>query len=205
MNYVVNEIFQSFQGEGFHLGKPCNFIRLQGCDKCCPWCDSAGTWHPNFKKKRKRISIDEIMELLNFDFEFTVLTGGEPTLWNLSPLVDAIHKKGMNVHIETAGHHLIDEGIDWITLSPKPYGLPVLENSISRANEIKVIVESVESIEIAEKIIHGAKKGIPIWLHPEWSKRNKTEILELITERVKHDSQKRFRAGWQIHKLYGAS
>ena len=38
MIYPVVEIFQSIQGEGRHMGRPANFIRLAGCNLKCSWC-----------------------------------------------------------------------------------------------------------------------------------------------------------------------
>ena len=39
----INEIFQSIQGEGYFTGQPAIFIRLQGCDVGCSWCDTRHT------------------------------------------------------------------------------------------------------------------------------------------------------------------
>ena len=48
MEYPVHETFHSWQGEGDHSGKSAFFVRLYGCPVHCPWCDSAGTWHPDY-------------------------------------------------------------------------------------------------------------------------------------------------------------
>ncbi|MFZ9869812.1 MAG: hypothetical protein ACO3E0_01510, partial [Candidatus Kapaibacteriota bacterium] len=40
LTYNVNEIFYSIQGEGTRAGRPCTFIRLQGCTLRCTWCDT---------------------------------------------------------------------------------------------------------------------------------------------------------------------
>jgi len=47
--YVVNEIFNSVQGEGVKAGVWSTFIRLQGCPVGCKWCDSVRTWGPGTK------------------------------------------------------------------------------------------------------------------------------------------------------------
>src|SRR5262245_42764119 len=42
----VSELFLSLQGEGPSAGTPAHFLRLQGCDVGCTWCDSKYTWDP---------------------------------------------------------------------------------------------------------------------------------------------------------------
>lgn len=46
MYYQVHEMFSSFQGEGMLVGSPATFIRLQGCNVGCSWCDAKRTWGP---------------------------------------------------------------------------------------------------------------------------------------------------------------
>lgn len=40
MQYPINEMFQTLQGEGYFTGVPAIFIRLQGCPVGCAWCDA---------------------------------------------------------------------------------------------------------------------------------------------------------------------
>ena len=82
----IHEQFYSFQGEGVHQGRAAYFIRTYGCPIHCPWCDSAGTWHPDYKaKKRQRIPIDQLVRnAQKTAAEFVVITGGEPTIHNKS-------------------------------------------------------------------------------------------------------------------------
>ncbi len=44
MQYPINEMFQTLQGEGCFTGVPAIFIRLQGCPVGCAWCDTKHTW-----------------------------------------------------------------------------------------------------------------------------------------------------------------
>ena len=48
----IKEFFLSVQGEGLHAGKSAFFIRTQGCDIGCHWCDEPKSWDLNsgFKK-----------------------------------------------------------------------------------------------------------------------------------------------------------
>jgi 7-carboxy-7-deazaguanine synthase len=50
---------------------------------------------------------------------FVVCTGGEPLLQLDAPLVDALHRAGFEIAIETNGTRAAPPGIDWICVSPK--------------------------------------------------------------------------------------
>jgi len=86
--YPVNEHFATFQGEGLHRGRRAYFIRLQGCDVACTFCDSASTWHRDFKPENiPLLSAAEVRQLVTLPARsLVVLTGGEPALHNLDPL-----------------------------------------------------------------------------------------------------------------------
>lgn len=43
MQYPINEMFQTLQGEGYFTGVPAIFIRLQGCPVGCARCDTKHT------------------------------------------------------------------------------------------------------------------------------------------------------------------
>lgn len=182
------------------MGRAAYFIRLYGCPLQCKWCDSAGTWHkdwvPNHIEKMDEV---EIFRLFNNDNGFVVLTGGEPAIFNLSPLTNYIKSHSyIPIHLETSGAFPIKGEIDWITVSPKWSKLPLIEN-LKKANEIKIIVEDADSIRKWVEII--GETNVPVWLHPEWSQRNNPEILDSISKYVKYRSGN-FRAGYQLHKLY---
>ena len=237
MKYGVQEFFYSFQGEGAHMGRAAFFIRLYGCPVHCPWCDSAGTWHKDWPTTVKQMTASELKEeylrainmteedlalLADGDlYPFVVITGGEPTMYNLKPLVNTfVDDLGVAVHLETSGAFPIqDDGfLSWITVSPKWNKIPLAEN-IKRADEIKIIVEDKNSIQAWEEKLDEIIKTSPLenwcgidpiwWLHPEWSKaRDKDpEVLNAITEAVKQVNQINgcvYRAGYQIHKMYMA-
>ena len=112
----IHEQFYSFQGEGVHIGRAAYFIRTFGCPVHCPWCDSAGTWHPDYiPEKVHRFDVATLVQAVNeTNAEFVVVTGGEPTVHNLSPLVDALHEVGLKAHLETSGAFPIKGDFDWI-------------------------------------------------------------------------------------------
>ncbi len=200
--YPVHEFFHSWQGEGTHLGKSAFFIRLFGCPVKCSWCDSAGTWHPDYvPKEAPRYSAEWLAEkAADSGAKIAIITGGEPTIHDLGELTEQLRAKGVASHLETCGAFPIKGKLDWITLSPKWDALPLDEN-LEAASEFKLIVEDANSIEKWIQQLGSVIEGRPIWLQPEWSKRADKEILRIITETVKQRGGF-FRAGYQLHKIY---
>jgi len=202
--YPVNETFLSWQGEGVHMGRKAFFIRLQGCPVKCSWCDSASTWHPQYVPKNiRKASPDELAkEAAESKPDFVVLTGGEPCVHDLVPLVNALKAVKLKVHLETCGAYEIPDGLDWVTVSPKWAKLPVAE-SLAKADEVKLIIEAADSAQKWTAAVGGAWLAKSVWLHPEWSRRADSSILKAITDFVKANGAP-YRAGWQVHKPYMA-
>ena len=201
MTYPVNETFLSWQGEGVHLGRKAFFIRLQGCPVRCSWCDAASTWHPAHVPKDLRRATAEALaeEAAAARPEFVVLTGGEPCIHDLGPLVAALAAKGLPAHLETCGAFPVPAGLAWVTVSPK-WAKPPTAEALAAADELKVIVEEPESIGKWEAALGGWSCPV-VWLHPEWSRRDNPAVLAAITDAVKTRGAP-FRAGWQVHKPY---
>ena len=203
--YPIHERFATFQGEGAHMGRSAFFVRTYGCPVQCPWCDSAGTWHPKWVPKEvKRMTAHEIVcEVRIEGIDRIVVTGGEPAIHNLAPLVNECHHHNILAHLETSGAFPIRGNFDWITLSPKRWRFPLRE-TVQQADEFKIIVENPLDIDFYYGMLLGLgmdqTEEVPIWLHPEWSKRNDPVVLEAIADAVKKGPT--FRAGWQLHKLY---
>lgn len=202
MNYPIHELFHAFQGEGCHMGRNAFFVRLFGCPLHCSFCDSAGTWHPTYVPKNiERLSAFEILGRIPHTSCFVVITGGEPCVHDLTELLSEIQGSDLPVHLETSGAFPILKGFDWITLSPKRAKLPLPENLLL-ADEFKLIIEKPEDIDFYQNllsVVQSVQK--PIWLHPEWSQRENSEVLTAISKTVK-TSVLPYRAGYQIHKLY---
>jgi organic radical activating enzyme len=200
----IYERFHSWQGEGLHLGKSAFFIRLHGCPVHCPWCDSAGTWHPEHKPDNiDRMSpLDLADEAFSSGCEIVVITGGEPAIHNLHDLAYELRIRNLPIHIETCGAFPILGEMDWITISPKNLALPIEEN-LALADEFKIIVEDETSIQHWTNKIDFAQIGVPTWLHPEWSCSKDESVLSSITNWIK-DRGAPFRAGFQMHKLFQA-
>ena len=113
----IMESFLTIQGEGFHSGKPAFFIRTGGCDVGCVWCDVKDSWDAE-KHPSQNINDLKILAEEN-DSEWIVLTGGEPAMYELSPLVKALKSIQRSIAIETSGCYPLKAEVDWYTFSPK--------------------------------------------------------------------------------------
>ena len=93
----VMESFYTLQGEGFHQGKAAYFIRLAGCDVGCVWCDVKESWDKNLYPEQ---SIEQIVKDAKKNTgRLAVITGGEPTMYNLDKLTKALHQEGSLTNI----------------------------------------------------------------------------------------------------------
>lgn len=199
MTYPVIEQFTSWQGEGMHMGHVAHFIRLYGCNQACSWCDTPESWKvpPQVERLDAKAIASRIVAPR---LAFVVVTGGEPTIHHLDPLLSELCYRGWPTHIETAGHMPISVHASWITLSPKRAIAPLPEN-VKRANEFKIVVDYPEAIQEGLSAIERRRTGVPVYLQPEWSKREDPPILAAIGEAIA--TVPYLRAGYQLHKLYG--
>lgn len=96
----ITEIFHSIQGESTHVGRPCVFVRLTGCNLRCVWCDSAYTFTGG-----TQMSIDEVLKHVHgYGCRLVEVTGGEPLAQPESfDLIRRLCDEGFEVLIETSG------------------------------------------------------------------------------------------------------
>lgn len=106
----ISEVFDTIQGEAAYTGTPSWFIRLQGCDVGCPFCDTKYTWtfgsegsHPATLDE-SRVRLDELMARLTKGDVYKA----DPTIKGLS--IDGVHlidllkeKRGGIKHIVITG------------------------------------------------------------------------------------------------------
>tara|TARA_Y100000588_G_scaffold366391_1_gene432045 strand:- start:459 stop:1127 length:669 start_codon:yes stop_codon:yes gene_type:complete len=200
----VYERFHSWQGEGCHMGRSAYFIRLHGCPVHCPWCDSAGTWHPDWIPGNvPRETPEKLADAAaGSGAEIVILTGGEPAIHDLNALTATLAAQDNPVHIETCGAYELRGEFDWVTVSPKWWKLPTPE-IVRSAHELKIIVEDENSIEKWMDHLDGDFCTDHVWLHPEWTQRNNPGVLNSITSWIRRHG-KPFRAGHQLHKFFKA-
>lgn len=159
MQYPINEIFQTLQGEGVFTGVPAIFVRLQRCPVGCNWCDTKHTWEllpekacsaedmmSKTEEDDRWASLDADSIIMQFETKgytarHVVITGGEPCLYDLRPLTAVLEARGYQCQIETSGTQPVQcSEKTWVTVSPKVNmrgGYDVLTPSLLRADEVK--------------------------------------------------------------------
>ncbi len=189
----VMEHFYTVQGEGAYQGCAAYFVRLGGCDVQCPWCDVKESWDST---KHAKYTVDEIVSwIMEAEAKLVVITGGEPSMYDLTELTAALKEKQLRIHIETAAPYLLKGQFDWITISPKRYSLPHEENML-KAHELKVIINHRNDFRFAEEYAAKVSTECQLFLQPEWQQED--DFLPLIISYVKSNPQ--WRISLQVHK-----
>jgi len=187
------EAFYTLQGEGFHQGKAAYFIRLSGCDVGCVWCDVKESWD---EEKYPLQSIEEIVSKAKENAaRLAVITGGEPTLYNLEEITSELKKEGFAVNIETSGSSPLTGTWDWICLSPKKFK-PPLPEILKKANELKIIIFNQSDFLWAEKYAALVSDSCKLYLQPEWGKAE--IVTPWIIDYIKQNPK--WGLSLQIHK-----
>ena len=131
--YPIVEIFHSVQGEGYHAGIPHVFVRFGNCNLRCSWCDTDFLTYQDME-------LDAIVEqVLSFDCERVIFTGGEPALQDLATIGRRLKAAGCTLSIETNGTLPVDPIIDWVCVSPKDQVYPDVNIRQREGDELKVV------------------------------------------------------------------
>jgi 7-carboxy-7-deazaguanine synthase len=194
MLYPLMEHYYTIQGEGYNTGKAAYFIRLGGCDVGCVWCDVKDSWdagrHPSF-------SADDMLELVRQSkAKRVVITGGEPAMYDLSPLTELFRKEGYELFLETSGAYTISGEWDWVCLSPKKFKSP-LPDELQKADELKVIVFNQSDFGWALRHAESVRQSCKLFLQPEYSVQHR--VLPAIIEFVKDHPE--WQISLQTHKV----
>ncbi len=176
--------FYTLQGEGFHMGKAAYFIRVGGCDIGCNWCDTKVSWQFGV---HQLVDVEKVVKKAeNYPAKAVVVTGGEPTLYNLNVLCQKLKEKNIQTFLETSGAYPLTGWWDWICLSPKIQKPPQKE-FYQLASELKVIITSPDDFRWAEKNASLVNHNCKLYLQPEWSQHKilMPEIVEYIKQHPK--------------------
>jgi 7-carboxy-7-deazaguanine synthase len=195
-SYPVMETFYSIQGEGFFQGHAAFFIRLAGCDVGCVWCDVKESWDAKAHSTQTVATL--VNEVKSSGANLVIITGGEPLMYDCTPLTEALHKAGVQVNIETSGAYPLSGTWDWICVSPKKFKAPLPE-ILAKANELKIVLFNQSDFKWAEQHAEKVQPTCKLYLQPEWSKED--VMLPLINDYIL--AQPKWILSLQIHKYMG--
>lgn len=211
MSYSVKEIFYTLQGEGAQTGRPAVFCRFAGCNlwsgreqdrstALCRFCDTdfVGTNGPGggtFRTPddlalagKEQFPGSEIRQTA----PLVVCTGGEPLLQLDRPLVEAFHRLGLEVALETNGTLIPPPGIDWICVSPKAGA----DLKLRYGDELKLVFpQEGLNPEIFESLDFRF-----FFLQPRDGPDKKDNTQKALRYCLEHP---KWRLGLQMHKILG--
>ena len=192
--FPVNEHFFSVQGEGTHSGKTAYFLRFGGCNLRCNFCDSKNTW-TKFKFLTKD-TIFSLLEKAKNKTNFLVLTGGEPSLYNLTEIVKFAKRLKFYIAVETNGILIPTwfKSVDWITISPKTI---IKHKNIRYADELKFVITGIKSWNFMLSYLPFK----PVFLMPV---NNNKKIAKFIIKKLSDNPElsQYVKLGIQMHKVY---
>lgn len=213
---LVNETFYTIQGEGPDAGRPAVFLRLSKCNLRCHFCDTE--FETGTLKTKAAIS-KAIHAMKGNKCNLVVITGGEPLLQNLVPLVRMLNRDGMQVSVETAGtvftldhEEIFMNRTNKLVVSPKtPQVLGTIQRLVDAYKYIVRVgsVSEEDGLPIASTQIPGREAKIfrptfktPIYVQPmdeQDEARNKAnaELAAQVCMRFG------YRLSLQMHKLVG--
>ncbi|WP_201294509.1 7-carboxy-7-deazaguanine synthase QueE [Colwellia sp. 20A7] len=220
IQYKINEMFETIQGEGSFTGQPSIFIRLQGCPVGCSWCDTKHTWEVELsdevtKEKMlaksqetpqwSNLSVTQLKALVTeqgYKAKHIVITGGEPCMVDLTSLCNAFEEFGYSTQVETSGtFEILVSNKCWVTVSPKINmrgGYPILSSAMARANEIKHPVATEQHVDDLKALLAEHNVGnTPIYLQPISQKDRATQLA--IDTCIANN----WRLSIQVHKYIG--
>lgn len=145
----------------------------------------------------ERLEIEDIIKQIPDNISHVVITGGEPLIHDLNPLIEALKPRW--VHIETSGTKLLKllphlTGNVWLTVSPK---FPLLDAMVDMADEIKLLIDKdFDCSELPASI----KEHSRVYIQPvngefNVSKENLARCMEI------QKANPQFILSLQLHKI----
>lgn len=212
--FRVIERFISIDGEGPTSGELAAFIRFEGCNLRCTWCDTKYSWDGSCAYEEQ--SAEEIYQYIKESGARNVtLTGGEPLLQkDILLLLDLLSADTeLRIHIETNGAMDIGKykeryhgaNIYYIL----DYKLPGsgMQMTMKEANfkhieqedVYKFVIASEEDLKETWRIVseHELTKKCQVFLSPVVESIEPKRIVEFMIDHKWHD----VRLQVQVHKV----
>lgn len=203
--YSVNEIFTSIEGEGIRTGFLSTFVRFNGCNLACGYCDTKYAQEP----QEPNMSLQDILEAVSQSGCGRVtLTGGEPLFRGyMQELIQELSWLGYYVNIETNGSIILPDCVtlpevfvtmDWKCPSSGQNGSMKSENlkKLALVDVLKFVVATEE--DLAEfKRIYEQDLVCTYVLSPVFGAIEPKALVEFIKENKMNNAMVQV----QLHKI----
>ena len=206
LRIVRGSPFITIQGEGPFAGQVAVFIRLHGCNLQCPFCDTDFSSKDNPRIKTVDL-LDLVANLAKGRTHLVVITGGEPTLQPLGPLVDGLRKQNLAVQVETNGT-MWQEVLRKTYMVVSPKTPRINEEVAANALAYKYIISASEPYNptdglpcrLATPLLPVSPSGPEVYLNP-MDEQDEQKNRANAKETGKRALQYGYRAGVQLHKI----
>ena len=213
--FNVIEKFISIDGEGPTSGELATFIRFQGCNLRCSYCDTKYSWDEESINNVEILSAEEIYDYIkSTKVKNVTLTGGEPLIQkNISSLLELLNNdKDLVVHIETNGSVNIKEFKDKYKniifildyKSPSSNMMKQMDKEnfdlIDKKDMYKFVIGSKEDINKALEIIklYKLQNKCLVYFSPVF---DSSLTMEEIVDFMKENNLNNVRLQVQLHKI----
>lgn len=200
---LVNEIFDSIEGEGKRAGELATFIRLTGCNLRCSYCDTKYAFGEG-----KLVRLSDIIPQVHYPN--VTLTGGEPLLQEIRPLLKELDNRH-TVNVETNGSLDITRFFGFsnvfFTVDFKCHAsgesdsmLPYNFDHLREQDVLKFVVGSRQDLMQAKAVYqahHENLKHRQIFVSPVFGKIEPADIVDFL----KAENLSTWRIQLQLHKF----
>jgi 7-carboxy-7-deazaguanine synthase len=188
----LTETFHSLQGEGPLTGIPMFFVRTNGCNLRCRWCDSKYTFSGG-----REIALASILADVGNSWEHWIcFTGGEPLIQrDAEAFVKGVVDMGKSVLIETSGSVSIEKFViypntvidmDIKTPSSGESG-SLLEKNLSflrKSDYVKFVIEDLQDYNFAKEFLYRIPEGVRKIFQPCYGTDMKWIAENIISDRL---------------------
>lgn len=195
--YNVAEIFVSINGEGTRAGQLAVFVRFQGCNLCCSYCDTQWANQPD-TPCRTMTAAEIKAEIYKTGVRNVTLTGGEPLKQeHILELLELLAQDNqLHVEIETNGSVPL---APFLNMENRPsmtmdYKLPssgmeafmCLDNLalLQRQDTVKFVSGSTTDLERARAVIdeYDLTQRCAVYLSPVFGQLEPETMVEFLKQ-----------------------
>ncbi len=208
--FSVVEKFVSIDGEGTHAGGLAVFIRFQGCNLQCDFCDTQ--WANAADVPYECLDTEDLVAYVqSTGVQSVTLTGGEPLLQTgIAELITALGALGYRVEVETNGSVFLEPFADMAfrPIFTMDYKLPGsgMESAMCTANmqflrrqdAVKFVVNDRKDLTRAIEVVHeyALTSKCTVFFSPVYGSMEPSEIVDFM----KNNRLDNVRLQLQLHK-----